>query len=365
MSKILISPSKYVQGANAIDDLAKLIKVYGNKALIIGGKRGISTVENAIKTSFPKENIEYSFDLFNGECSKKEIDRIVTLSKEKKANILIGVGGGKALDATKAAGFYANLPIAIVPTIAATDAPCSALSVIYTDKGVFESYLFLTQNPNLVLVDTNIIAKSPARLLISGMGDALATWFEADACSKSYANNMSGGQSTQAALALARLCYDTLLDYGYQALLSLKHQIPTEALEKIVEANTLLSGLGFESSGLAAAHAIHNGLTVLEETHEAYHGEKVAFGTIAQLCLENRDREEIEEVIGFCLEVGLPVTLSDIGVKEVTKEKIMKVAIASCKEGETIHNHAFKVTPETVAGAIALADSLGNAYKVL
>lgn len=363
MNKILISPSKYVQGPNAINDLAKLIKMYGNNALIVGGQRGLSAVEETIKLSFSKENISYVFDIFNGECSNKEIDRIISEAKNKTANVLIGVGGGKALDAVKAASFYTKLPIAIVPTIAATDAPCSALSVIYTEDGVFESYLFLPQNPNLVLVDTSIVAKSPARLLISGMGDALATWFEADACSKSYANNMSGAKSTQAALSLTKLCYDTLLEYGYQALLSLKYKMPTEALERIVEANTLLSGLGFESSGLAAAHAIHNGITVLDETHKAYHGEKVAFGTIAQLCLENREREEIEEVLGFCTEVGLPITLSDIGVKDVTKDKIMRIAEASCKEGETIHNHVFKVTVDMVAGAIALADSMGNAYK--
>lgn len=362
MTKILISPSKYVQGAFAINDLAKMLKVYGKTALIVGGKTGLSTVKDAIEETFQKQKMTYKMEVFQGECSKKEIDRIVAIAKKEKARVIVGVGGGKALDAVKAAAYYAKTAVAIVPTIAATDAPCSALSVVYTESGTFESYLMLPKNPDLVLVDTNIIANAPARLLISGMGDALATWFEADACSKSFGKNMSGGGSTQAALSMARLCYDTLLDYGYMATLAVKNKVVTEAVERIVEANTLLSGLGFESSGLAAAHAIHNGLTVLEETHGVYHGEKVAFGTITQLVLENRDRDEIEEVISFCTEVGLPVTLKEIGIENPTKEKIMKVAVASCAKGETIHNLTFEVTADMVYAAIMTADSIGNSF---
>lgn len=95
----------------------------------------------------------------------------------------------------------------------------------------------------------------------------------------------------------------------------------TAAVEKVIEANTLLSGIGFESGGLAGAHAIHNGFTVLEECHHMYHGEKVAFGTITQLVLEDVSADELEDIIGFCIEVGLPVTLKELGIEEVTKEK--------------------------------------------
>ena len=112
----------------------------------------------------------------------------------------------------------------------------------------------------------------------------------------------------------------------------------TVAVEKVIEANTLLSGIGFESGGLAGAHAIHNGFTVLEECHHMYHGEKVAFGTITQLVLEDVSADELEDIIGFCIEVGLPVTLKELGIEEVTKEKIMAVAEAACAETDTLHN---------------------------
>ena len=364
MSKVMISPGRYVQGSGAIHEIGSHIKNLGGKALVLGGKNGLGSVRKAIENSFAKYSLGVGFEQFGGECSKKEIERIGAIIKAKNINVVVGVGGGKALDTAKAAAFHAKKPLAVVPTIAATDAPCSALAVIYTDEGIFDSYLVLPKNPDLVLVDTEIIAKSPVRLLVSGMGDALATWFEADACAKAFAGNLPGGLSTTAALSLARLCYDLLIQFGYQAKLAVEKGVATEAVEKVVEANTLLSGLGFESSGLAAAHAIHNGFTVLEETHHAYHGEKVAFGTLVQLVLENRSREELEEVLFFCDEVGLPITLADIGVVKVTEEKIMKVAEASCAAGETIHNEPFIVKAQAVYAAIMAADAIGTAHKL-
>lgn len=249
-----------------------------------------------------------------------------------------------------------------MPTIASTDAPTSALSVIYSDQGEFEEYLIYPTNPDMVLMDTAIIAKAPVRLLVAGMGDALSTYFEAQACVDAHAISMAGGESTRAALALAHLCYQTLLEEGYKAKLAVEAGVATPAVDNIVEANTYLSGLGFESAGLAAA--IHNGLTVLEECHPMYHGEKVAFGTLCQLVLQNSSSEQIETVLDFCVQVGLPVTLAQLGIKEGPQlnDKIMAVAEASCAEGETIHNMPFTVTPPQVYAAILAADRLGRAW---
>lgn len=172
------------------------------------------------------------------------------------------------------------------PTVASNDVPCSALSVVYRDNGEFDAYRLVRRNPALVLVDTAMVVRAPARLLVSGMGDALATWYEARTCVAGHVPNMRGGGSTAAATALAELCHRTLLSDGVAALAAVRNQAITPALERIVEANTLLSGLGFESSGLAAAHAVHNGLTAVAQTHPYLHGEKVAFGVITQLVLE-------------------------------------------------------------------------------
>lgn len=362
MSKILISPSKYIQGPGEIRNLGKYASAYGKKALILITESGYKRIQTNLDAGLKEANAAVTFDFFNGECSKNEISRLTGIMDENRCDLVIGIGGGKTLDTAKAVAYYQKVPVAVCPTAASTDAPCSALSVLYTDEGVFEEYLFLPANPNLVLMDTDIITKSPVRLTVSGMGDALATYFEARACQRSGAATCAGGQVTGAAMALAKLCLDTLLEEGIKAKLALEAGACTPAVEKVVEANTLLSGLGFESGGLAGAHAIHNGLTVLEECHHMNHGEKVAFGTITQLVLENAPMEELERIIRFCTSLGLPVTLEELGVREVTREKVMAVATAACAPTDTLHNMPFEVTPETTAAAILAADRYGRYY---
>lgn len=360
VDRILVAPRRYIQGPGVLEDLGEHVVKLGAQPLVVVDKGIIGFLGDQIKQSLTK-HLEPLIELFGGECSRQEITRL-----QKKAganaNVVVGIGGGKVIDTAKAVAYYLKIPVVVVPTIAATDAPTSALSVVYSETGVFAEYLFLPHNPDLVLLDTAVIAAAPPRFLASGMGDALATHFEAEACAKSSAQTMAGGHTTLAALTLARLCYDTLLTYGEQAMWAVENKAVTPALECIVEANTLLSGLGFESSGLAAAHAIHNGLTALEGAHGAYHGEKVAFSTLVQLVLEGRSTEEIEEVIGFCLSVGLPITLGQLGVKKVDVRDIVRVAEAATQDGETIHNMPFEVTAPMVRDAILATDAMGQAY---
>ena len=363
MAKILISPSRYVQGAGETKKLGTYAAGYGSKALILISHGGYKRIGDEIEESFKNADCQLKFDYFNGECSRNEIDRISALMKDSGCDLVVGVGGGKIFDTAKAVAFYNKTPVMICPTIASTDAPCSALSVIYTDDGVFEEYLFLPSNPNMVMMDTDIIAKSPVRLTVAGMGDALATYFEARACKQSGAVSCAGGKTTEAAMTLAELCFNTLMEEGVKAKIALEAGACTESVEKIIEANTLLSGIGFESAGLAGAHAIHNGMTVLEECHDMYHGEKVAFGTITQLVLENVPVEELEEVIEFCIEVGLPITWKQLGAKKITDQQIMEVAEAACAENDTLHNMPFEVTPETVFAALKAADAYGRYYQ--
>jgi glycerol dehydrogenase len=231
------------------------------------------------------------------------------------------------------------------------------------DEGVFQEYRFYRKNPDLVLVDTQVIAQAPPRLLTAGMGDALVTWFEARTCVAGAVRNMRGGGSTASALALAELCYRTLLADGAAALHAVTTRAVTPALERLVEANTLLSGLGFESSGLAAAHAVHNGLTAAPETHDFFHGEKVAFGLLVQLVLEGAPRATVEEVLGFSSEVGLPITLAGIGLGDIPRERLDPIARRAAAPGETMHNEPFAVTPDMVADALLAADAPGRAWQ--
>ena len=325
MANIIISPAKYVQGKGELANIAQYATKLGKKPFILISESGKKRVGGIIEDSFKETGCELVFEAFHGECSKNEINRLVAIVKEKGCDMVIGVGGGKIFDTAKAVAYYVNSPVIVCPTIAATDAPCSALTVVYTDDGVFEEYLWLPANPNLVLVDTDIIAKAPARLLVSGMGDALATYLKAK-------------------LAVAA-------------------DVCTTAVEKVIEANTLLSGMGFESGGLAGAHAIHNGLTCIKECHHLYHGEKVAFGTLTQLVLENADEDLLDEVITFCMDVGLPTTFADLGIENPDKDALMEAATLAASPDDTLGNEPFEVTPEKVYAAMVAADALGRYYK--
>lgn len=365
MLAVFCSPSRYTQGKNATAVLGAEMAGLGlsGPALLVGGRSAIRLLTDTWQRTFAEAGIAYAVHAFSGECCLAEIERVKKAAQQNKSRVIVGAGGGKVLDTARAAAADLDLPVVCCPTVASSDAPCSALSVIYNEDGVVQEFRIYRKNPDLVLADTQVIAQSPPRQLVAGMGDALATWFEAKTCADGHVKNMRGGASTQSALALARLCYETLLADGPEALRAVQTQVVTPALERIVEANTLLSGLGFESSGLAAAHAIHNGLTTAAATHDYLHGEKVAFGLLAQLQLEGQPRTVLEQVLGFAAEVGLPITLAEIGLTEVPKDVLHKIAVRATAKGETIHNEPFKVQPEMVADAILAADAMGRAWR--
>ncbi len=360
MYNIASFPGKYIQGRAAIQNLKSIIKQFGCNAIVL-------TTPSA-KQYIPSEYFQVPLsssviiEPFGGECSEIELEKLSRRIAQTKTNVVVGMGGGKVIDTAKIAADRASIPVIIVPTIASTDAPCSGCAVTYSPEGVFERVYYQRSNPAVVLVDEEIIAKAPARFLAAGMGDALATWFEARSCRDTASVNECGGLSTLAGQNLAELCFNTLLKEGIQAKLDHESGKLTTALSNIIEVNILLSGIGFESGGLASAHAIHNGLTILPETHKFYHGEKVAFGVLTGLHLNNATPEEISSVCNFCVSVGLPVTLSEIGISDYSRENIMKVAHKSTESGSSIHHEKGEITAEKVYAALMKADEYGRRY---
>lgn len=363
IAQALIAPRKYVQGRGLLSSLGKYVDELGQDALVLADESVWGLVREQVESSLAQAGVRLIEQTFGGECSKREIERLRAVAERDGAAVIVGVGGGKTMDTAKAVGFQAGVRWASVPTIVSTDTPTSALSVIYTDDGVFEEYMLLPRNPDLVLVDTQVAVNAPVRFLVAGMGDALATWVEARAAAEARKPAMSGGAPTMAALALARLCWDTLWTYGLSARQAAQEHVVTPAVEKIVEANTLLSGLGFESGGLAAAHAVHNGLTALPATHDYMHGDKVNFGTLTQLALEERSTAEIDDFIAFCTRVGLPTTLEEVGLGGAGRDELMTVANAATMPSETIHNMPFSVDAEIVCDAMIAADAYGRAFR--
>ncbi|KZT23828.1 Dehydroquinate synthase-like protein [Neolentinus lepideus HHB14362 ss-1] len=299
---------------------------------------------------------------FTGEASLQEIKRLshIVTSSKPPCDFIIALGGGKTCDTAKQIATDLHVPVAVLPTTASTDAPCSALSVLYTPEGEFHKYSFFEKNPNIVLVDTSIVIKAPARFLASGIGDALATNIEAREVRNSP--NFGKGLPTNVSTAICQKCEEILFEYGKQALDANKAQALTPAFEAVVEANTLLSGLGFESGGLAAAHAIHDGLTALPELHHLMHGEKVNFGTVCQLLLSNTPAAELNRYLTLMVSVGLPITFEQLGLKQVKDEDLRKVARLSCAPGETIWNLDCVISEEVVYNLLKASDAVGRAF---
>lgn len=361
--KTIISPGRYVQGKGAIHRLGEFLTPLGATPLLVADDVVWGLVGPDVHASLVAAGLPVNRETFNGVPSAAEVDRLVAAIAARNADVAVAIGGGSTIDAVKASGFLSGIRWVTVPTVASTDAPTSALSVIYTEDGVFEEYRFFPKNPDLVLVDTQVVANAPAAFLAAGVGDALATWLEARATASAYASTMAGGLPTLTGTALAELSWDVLWENALPALDAVRVNVVTPAVEKVVEANTLLSGIGFESGGLAAAHAIHNGLTAVHQTHGLAHGQKVNVGSVTQLVLEGAPTHDIREFIEFTTRVGLPNTLTEVGLSPDDEKELETIAAAATAPGETIHNMPLEIRPADLVAALTSIEGYARTVR--
>lgn len=359
------SPSRYIQGPGEINNLVKYTDMYGKKVMAIIDPFFFKDLSQKLEAQYKENGSELLTYQFDREVTLLRIEAACKAAEEFKPNVVVGIGGGKTLDTAKAVANHYNAAMVIVPTSASTDAPTSALSVCYKENGEHSHAIFYNKNPELVLADSAIIATAPIRFLVSGMGDALSTVFEARANQASDTANYiwftSGGfRRCKSSLAVAELCYETVIKKGRQAKLAAEKGLVTEALEDIIEANTLMSGLGFENTGCAGAHSVGDGITALPIGAKTLHGEKVAFGVICELVAENAPEELIQEVAEFCLDVGLPITLEDLYV-DPTPENID--IIAQCSLNSFWSAEPFNVTVDMAKTIILAGNDVGHMYK--
>lgn len=356
MERMTRAPLCYVQEDGCLGKIGSYARMLGHDGVYaVVDPFILQTYGGALQEAFARENVPLHMRAAEGECCRENIDRMIAELRAARCDVVAGIGGGKAMDIAKAVANFAGLPVMIVPTSAASDAPCSSISVLYTPDGVFDRYLTLRHSPDLVLVDTRIIANAPPRLLAAGMGDAMATYYEALSCYRSGWRTNAGGRCSLAALSLASTCRDTLFADGYDAYRAVQEKTVTPALENIVEANIYLSGIGFESGGLSVAHAVNNGLSALPECRGMMHGEKVAFGTLVQLCLEG-ETEEFEHVWEFHSRIGLPVRLKQLGIDAEDTASLMRAAELACERGDVMGSMPAGIRPEDICRAMLEAD---------
>ncbi len=363
MIKSIIFPHRYVQGPGAIRELPHLLKPIGESIVVILDP-GVKSLLNDDLLQILSDFNVYIYD-FCGESTEAEMRNCANIIDEHLAQIVIGVGGGKAIDTAKGAVTFLNRKVytIVLPTIVSSDAPCSKNAVVYSDDHRVLGDIHGLFNPDIILVDSQIVANAPTRFLSAGIGDGLATWLEAESVKKTMLKNFTGYSGTTTAFAIAELCHKTLMKYGALAVQHVDQNLASPQLEEVIEAATLMSTIGFESGGLAAAHGYHQGLAELEETHDFLHGEKVSLGICASLFLTHKDPEFIYEIYAFLHSVRLPICLKDLGITDASNENLMIAVDRMMQEGEITHNEPIKYEAKDYLTALKAADIYGKNFK--
>ncbi|MGD1815870.1 MAG: glycerol dehydrogenase [Pleomorphochaeta sp.] len=360
--KIMGFPLIYKQGENIIDSLGTELLIFGTKAFIVSDPFIKNLYSERLSNSLNKGKIESYFVDFSGETNPEELDRISLKCKELGYDFVIGFGGGKSQDAAKAIKMNLNIPVVIIPTIASNDAATSRLIITYTKEGKFIGPRTMKTNPEAIFVDTSILIKAPIRYLIAGIGDALATYFEAMQCDASHVENFFGGERTEAALSIAKTCYEVVIKNAKEAVEAAKIGTINNAFDSIIEANVLLSGLGFEGCGVAGAHGISQGYTFIDGL-KALHGEEVAVALLTQLVIEKRDGQFMNEMLSFYKSIGLPLSLTDLGIDEIKEEYIDLISEFASRKQSRTQNINSLITKEIVKKAIFEAEKIVQEYK--
>ena len=355
----VIMPSKYVQGFGAIKDMGSFCPLYGSRPFVIAGRTAFSKIRLPLTASLEDAGTPLvGYDDGVKECTYAGIDSAAAESSRAEANLIIGCGGGKAVDTAKAVAERLALPVITVPTQCATNADQMADAVIFTEDHQFVEDLYLSRAPALVLVDTEIVGFAPVEFLVQGMGDALASGFEKPAYARAMLARGSDTLAAAASVEINKRCYSTLMAHGVKAKEDSLNGVMSESLEAIIEAIKLMSGFGFGGGGCAAAHAIHNGLTSIPGVARK-HGEVVAFGTLSQMVLEKRSQKEIEHVMLWCRKIGLPTCLEELG--DIDSSLLPAAARKACDPNDTMANMPFEVTLEMVVDSIRRVDKLSKA----
>lgn len=369
-SILLTSPSRafgsiqrYIQGPGELDQVFVYGSHYGDRFLFLVDTGVFDMIRSRVEAIEDRRGCTAAFHSFYGECCQENVDMLADAVRKTDCNLVVGVGGGKVLDTVKLVADAVDLPRIIIPTSASSDAPAADWAAVYDTKGVFIGAHATKRSTELVLVDSQIIAGAPARLFASGIADALVTWYEAMANERSLTpNNIGRGYCrTLAGMAIARESHDVLLRDGIQAYEAVKAKLLTPAVENVIEANILLSGLGFLNAGCACAHGVHNGISALENGEEFLHGEKVAFGLVCQLVLENAPREELNAVLAYLDALDLPVTLGQLHI-EPSDRNLDIIVDYMMYNSLLIHREPIPVTADMVRTVILAADTFGRQY---
>ena len=354
--KKLLFPGSFFVGNDILKEFAALTSCYGKKFVFIGDEISLSVSKDQLAESFKGTDSECAFVTSGKLCCASQIEKLEALEEVKNAEVIVAVGGGGCMDIARSIAFKRDMPLVMVPTTASSDAPCSFVTLTYSEDGskILSDY-FHYKGPDMVMVDSKVIANAPARLLAAGMGDALATWYEG---SQNLMNPKVGPGISRTAMALASLCKEIIMTEGMMAYEAVQAHAVTSQLEDVIEANVFLSNVGGMNSGNACGHGLGDWLVSLPGGHAFLHGERVFIGLIVQLVLEKRPYEEIIRIMKFGRAVGLPICVGDMGVEDV--KAVADQAGVSLQDDHFMVNLTCDYSPNILSGAITYVQYLAD-----
>ena len=361
MIDIFVGCKQYIQREGILAESGNLLKNLGWRPMVLGDELVFSIVRPTLEEKMTAAGLSPSFVLFGDECSWNEISRLAEIVRRENLDFIAGTGGGKALDTSRLVADKLKLPLATIPTSAATCSAASAVAVVY-EKGVRQATVS-GKGADLVLVDSAILSKAPLRLLAAGIADALAKWYEGKPC---YDQLKERDSATQSAMTLSTQVKETLFQIGLKAKEDVLDRRNSPAVETAVESNILMAaiigGLGGSKFRVAVPHALLYGLTVLPQVHENLHGEMVAYGIIVQLCLEKNEKE-LEAILPFFSQLALPITLKDLGLVNMEDPRFWEGLKRTCAKGSSVHNLPFPVDEQKLYRGMLEADERAKEFK--
>ncbi|MDF8334592.1 glycerol dehydrogenase [Novosphingobium cyanobacteriorum] len=352
--RIFASTPLYVQGPGTIAKVGEIATRIGSPPAIVIDALVRPLVGVALEAGFDGT---VAIAEFAGEVTDANIAAVAM--EIGHAGVIVAVGGGKALDAGKAVALKLGIPMISVPTIASTDGPASRGIAIYDDAHRLTRVDQMPANPAAVVVDTAVIAGAPPRFLRAGIGDAIAKKFEGEGCWAGGGLTKHGTRPTHSARAIANAAYLMLREHAVAGMAAAERNEVTEDLEATIEASVLLSAMAFENGGLSIAHSTTRGLMTLRNAKDRLHGEHVAYGTLVQLAVDGQQGEALMDLAEFLRDVGLPTTLAELGVVDVSEIDLDEIA-AAIMNSPHIGNVERPLTHRDVVIALRQVESLGS-----